>query len=314
MYIEQAAAKINLTLQIVGKLPNGMHALESFVVFAGLADRLDIMPNEAAQNDISLTLHGAYGARLAHILDDTHDNLVMRAAYALREAAQISCGAALQLEKNIPIMSGLGGGSADAAAALRLLNRFWKLDWPVEKLLPLAVQLGADVPVCLLSQPAWMRGYGEQVQALTPPESALLPLPDFALLLVKPDIALSTDKVFAHFDKAHKDAAYSKQSAPLSQGFASLDELVQFIAKRGNDLTSSAAVLAPIIPDICKALDGAGARIASMSGSGATCFGIFETHAQAEKAAAIISTQFPSSRQMVTHPQNNLTSAHAGLI
>lgn len=309
MYIEQAAAKINLTLQIIGKLPNGMHRLESLVVFAGLGDRLEIAPSDAAQNEISLVLRGPYGACLENILTDTNDNLVIQAAYALREAAQVSCGAALQLQKNIPIMSGLGGGSADAAAALRLLNRFWQLDWPVKKLMPLAVQLGADVPVCLLNQTAWMGGYGEQVQAVTPPESKqlppLVPLPDFALLLVKPDIVLSTEKVFAHFDKSNKDATYSKQSAPLSHGFASLDELVQFIAKRGNDLTASAATLAPIIPDICKALDGVGARFASMSGSGAVCFGIFETHQQAEKAATMLLPQFPSHWQMVTHCKNN---------
>ncbi|MDD9841726.1 MAG: hypothetical protein OXU76_03560, partial [Alphaproteobacteria bacterium] len=135
-------------------------------------------------------------------------------------------------------------------------------------------------------------------------------MPDFALLLVKPDIALSTADVFAHFDESHKGGTYSKQSGPpLSHGFASLDELVQFIAKRGNDLTASAAGLAPIILDICKALERAGARIASMSGSGAVCFGIFATHSQAEKAASRIAAQFPSSWQMVTHCNNNLTSA-----
>ncbi|MDD9841725.1 MAG: 4-(cytidine 5'-diphospho)-2-C-methyl-D-erythritol kinase, partial [Alphaproteobacteria bacterium] len=177
MYIEQAAAKINLTLQIIGKLPNGMHRLESLVVFAALTDRLQAMPIDESQNGITLALHGPYGAQLENILANANDNLIIQAAYALREAAQISCGAALQLQKNIPIMSGLGGGSADAAAALRLLNRFWQLDWPVEKLMPLAVQLGADVPVCLLNQTAWMSGYGEQVQIISPPESSLSPLP-----------------------------------------------------------------------------------------------------------------------------------------
>ncbi len=178
---EPAPAKVNLFLHVTGKRPDGYHLLDSLVVFAGIADRVTIVP--AA--DLSLTIGGPFAASLTA----DADNLVLRAALALAAEAGVRATGALHLDKQIPVASGIGGGSADAAAAMRLLCRNWELNLPDATLERIATGLGADVAVCLRSQPMRMRGVGE---ILTPAPA----LPRCGLVLVNPGIPLTTVSVF----------------------------------------------------------------------------------------------------------------------
>src|SRR4051794_13788122 len=180
MISERASAKINLHLHVVGRRPDGYHLLDSLVVFAGAADRLTVEPGE-----LSLTVTGPFAAGL----ETESDNLVLRAARALAAHAGVPATGRLVLEKILPVASGIGGGSADAAATLRLLSRFWGLDVGQGTLAGLAARLGADVPVCVASHAAVMSGIGE-VLAPAPV------LPEVGIVLVNPGVAVSTPAVF----------------------------------------------------------------------------------------------------------------------
>ena len=199
---EFAPAKINLHLHVVGRRQDGYHLLDSLVVFAGVGDWLEVSP--AA--DLSLTLAGPFAAGLAA----EPDNLVLRAARGLAELAGIRPSGALRLEKNLPVASGIGGGSADAAAALRLLCRFWAISPDLTRL---AQSLGADVPVCLLGRPALMSGTGE-VLAPAPP------VPDAGLVLVNPGIAVATPAVFRA-----RAAGFSQPAGFPAAGWMSVRDL-----------------------------------------------------------------------------------------
>lgn len=258
-----ARAKINLWLNVVGRRADGYHLLDSLVAFADLADTLEA----EASNGLSLVLDGPTAATLAQ----DPDNLVLRAARRLADRAGVAPRARLRLTKRIPVAAGLGGGSADAAAALRALSELWRLAVPVEELFDLAGSLGADVPMCLAGRTAIASGVGERLD----PAPAL---PPCAILLVNPGVALPTAAVFG----ARKGDFF--QPPPLKP-WADLDGLVAALAARGNDLTAAAASLQPVVGAVLARLGQSDACHVAMSGSGATCFALYETVDRARRAA-----------------------------
>jgi 4-diphosphocytidyl-2-C-methyl-D-erythritol kinase len=257
---------------VTGRRADGYHELDSLVAFADIGDRLDARP--AA--DLSLTVAGPEAGSLAALGED---NLVLRAARRLGARAGIAAGALLHLEKNLPVAAGLGGGSSDAAAALRALAALWRL--PTERAAQVAPVLGADVPVCLYGRPAWVGGIGERI---TPAPG----LPSAGLLLVNPRVALPTAAVFAA-----RRGTFSGPGrfAPMP---ADAEGLAQALASRRNDLLEAAIGLAPAIGAVLARLDALpGALLARMSGSGATCFALFADRAAAARAGAALAAAEP---------------------
>jgi 4-diphosphocytidyl-2-C-methyl-D-erythritol kinase len=260
---EAAPAKINLALHVRERRPDGYHRIETIFAFAEDGDHLRAEPADG----LSLAVEGPFGAALT----GEGDNLVLRAARALAQRYGVTGGARLALEKNLPVASGVGGGSADAAAALRLLASFWGLDAREDDLLAIARTLGADVPACLLSRTVRGEGRGD---ALMPWDGA--GLAGTPLLLVNPGVAVSTAAVFARWD--------GKDRGPLPEA-----------PEEGrNDLEPAALMLAPVIGEVLDALRGCpGVRLARMSGSGATCFALFEDDDARNGAAAAIGAAQP---------------------
>lgn len=278
--VEDAWAKINLTLQITGRRDNGYHELSSLVVFAGVGDRLSFA--RGGDDRITLNVEGPFAAALTGAGGAAgDDNLVLRAGMALAAEAGIERGAAITLTKNLPVASGIGGGSADAAAALRGLSRLWQLSLPSAELQKLALTLGADVPVCLRGAPVVMSGIGERLE----PVPALPPL---WLVLVNPGVAVATAAVFAG-----REGAFSEAADPLLPPIG-LAPLMDWLAARPNDLQPSACRLAPAVVEVLAAFDDLDAcLLARMSGSGATCFGIFESEEAANAAAESLTLRHP---------------------
>lgn len=266
---EFAGAKVNLLLHVVGRRADGYHLLDSLAVFPAVGDTLRLADPSAA---LSLELAGPFGGALA----GEGDNLVLRAARALAGAAGVAPRGRLVLEKVLPVASGIGGGSADAAAALRLLARAWGVALPGEALAALALGLGADVPVCLASRAVRMGGVGE---VLTPAPA----LPSFGMVLVNPGVAVSTPAVF------RARAGGFSLPADLPPAWPDVVALAADLARLGNDLEAPAMALAPAIGAVLAALRGLpGCRLARMSGSGATCFALFADAAAADAAAALL--------------------------
>jgi 4-diphosphocytidyl-2-C-methyl-D-erythritol kinase len=264
MSAEPAHAKVNLYLHVTGRRPDGYHLLDSLAVFPAVADRLTATPAET----LSLAVEGPFAAALA----EEPDNLVLRAARRLAEAHGIRAGARLVLHKALPIASGIGGGSADAAAALRLLARLWNVPIPDG----LALALGADVPVCLAQRPARMQGVGE---ILAPAPR----LPEFGIVLANPGLAVPTPAVFRH--RAATGAGFTP-AATLPGAWPTAAAMAESLAATTNDLAEAAIALCPPIAEVLAALAALpGARLARMSGSGATCFALFDTAAEAAAAA-----------------------------
>ena len=267
-----AHAKINLWLNVVGRrAPNGekggYHLIDSLVAFTDLADVVEIGPSVG----LSLALDGPFASLLA---GEPGDNLVLKAARLLAGHANVPARAALRLTKNIPVAAGLGGGSADAAAVLRALADLWHLAAPRRQIEELAALLGADVPVCLAGRTCCVSGVGER---LAPAPS----LPPCAVLLVNPGVALSTAEVFAA-----RQGEFSRPR-PLERPWSDLPGLIEALAARGNDLAAPAIALRPAIADVLSFLRNCQeTRYASMSGSGATCFALFETRDAAHRAAS----------------------------
>ncbi|MGA3400136.1 MAG: 4-(cytidine 5'-diphospho)-2-C-methyl-D-erythritol kinase [Acetobacteraceae bacterium] len=260
-----APAKLNLFLHVTGRRPDGYHVLDSLVAFADCGDEL----RASAAADLSLTIGGPFAAGLA----GEADNLVLRAARALAAEAGVPAHARLVLEKHLPVASGIGGGSADAAAALRLLCRLWGITPDPAALDLLALRLGADVPVCLRSQPARMGGVGE---ALEPAPA----LPACCVLLVNPGVAVATASVFRA-----RSGAFSPP-ARLPDGWGDAATMAADLALLANDLEAPARGLCPAIGDVLTAIAAQpGCLLARMSGSGATCFGLFADPAAAGRAA-----------------------------
>lgn len=263
---EFAPAKVNLHLHVVGQRGDGYHLLDSLVVFAEAGDRVTV---EHA-DDLSFSVTGPFAAPLV----EEADNLVLLAARSLALHAGVKPSGRIVLEKNLPVASGLGGGSADAAATLRLLRRAWAVDVDAVALGRIAESLGADVPACLLCRPLVMSGIGVQV--------APAPLlPGLGLALVNPGLAVSTPAVFQA-----RMGPFSAVVPLPADGWADVDDLVATLAAAGNDLEPPALALAPSIAPVLATLAGApGCRLARMSGSGATCFGVFATPEAARAAA-----------------------------
>jgi 4-diphosphocytidyl-2-C-methyl-D-erythritol kinase len=238
------------------------------VVFAGMGDTVSARSGEI----LSLAIEGSESAAL----DAEPDNLVLRAARALATEAGLEDHALLHLLKRLPVASGIGGGSADAAASLRALNRLWGLDWPETRLAAFGAKLGADVPVCVGSRPARMEGVGEVL-------SAAPRLPRFGLLLANPREALATPAVF----RARAGGFSARASLPKAWGNAAA--MAADLAALNNDLQAPAISLCPPIAEVLAAISASpGCLLARMSGSGATCFGIFPNAAAAASAAAAL--------------------------
>jgi 4-diphosphocytidyl-2-C-methyl-D-erythritol kinase len=270
MIVEAAPAKLNLSLQVVGRRADGYHLLDGLVAFADIGD---VVAAEAA-DATSLAIEGPFAAGLSA----GPDNLVLRAAAAL--GADTSA-AALRLVKNLPVASGIGGGSADAAAALRALQRLWGIDLPPRQLHAIAALLGADVPMCLASEPCWIAGVGDVLDPL--PD-----LPEAGLILANPGIPLATPAVFKRRSggfSAPKRFAIPPTAAALAQS----------LAATANDLTEAAEACVPAIAALRRQLAALpGALLARMSGSGATCFALFASRAAAEAALAPLKAAIPA--------------------
>ncbi|HZL40864.1 MAG TPA: 4-(cytidine 5'-diphospho)-2-C-methyl-D-erythritol kinase [Pseudolabrys sp.] len=259
--VERAPAKINLTLRVLGRRADGYHDLESLVAFAGLVDRLTLQPG----GEPALVVAGPFAGSCG----PAAENLVLKAYSALRERVAGLKAGRFALEKNIPVAAGLGGGSADAAAALRLLARLNDLAPGDPRLAAAARATGADVPVCLNPRARIMRGIGDEL-------SGPLDLPPLAALLVNPGVALPTREVFAKF------AAGQASQKPIGDVPDKSDAAIGFLGPYENDLTQAAIACAPVIADVIERLRAApGARLVRMSGSGATCFALFASAAEA---------------------------------
>jgi 4-diphosphocytidyl-2-C-methyl-D-erythritol kinase len=274
--VERAPAKVNLTLQVLGRRPDGYHEIESLVVFAAVGDVLAFTPG----NTLGLSVRGP----TARAAGADADNLVLRAARALAERMEGLRVGRFVLSKRLPVAAGVGGGSSDAAAALRLLARHNQIANEDPRLLEAARAIGADVPVCLDPQPRLMRGIGE---ILSPPWR----LPPLPALLINPRMSVPTKDVFAKLAAAPR----GRRTSSVGEGWAggTRDELVALLARHGNDLEAPAIALHPTIAQALAALRALpGCRLARMSGSGATCFALFDTqHATASAARALRQAQ-----------------------
>ncbi len=266
---EFAPAKVNLYLHVTGRRADGYHLLDSLVVFAGVGDRLRAAPSPAGPAaGLVLRVEGPFASELGK------DNLVVRAARALAAQAGCAAQARLVLDKRLPVASGIGGGSADAAAALRLLSRQWGLSLP--GLAALALTLGADVPACLGARPARMTGVGETL-------SPVPPLPPLGLLLVNPGVGVSTQAVFRA--RAAQGGPQSGMAAP-APAWTDARALAAWLGTVGNDLEAAALSLCPAIGAVLAMMRARpGCLLARMSGSGATCFALFEWPEMAAAAA-----------------------------
>ena len=266
----QAHAKINLYLHIIGKRGDGYHLLDSCIAFTKLCDTLIVEPS----NTLSLNVSGAFSSSLFEIAED--DNLILRAARLLADTTGIRAGASLSLVKRLPVAAGLGGGSADAAATLNSLIKFWKVDVRKINLPELALSLGADVPACLTTRPPFVGGIGEQI--FPAPN-----LPRAGLLLINPREPLATGDVFAGYS-----ASYSNE-ARFTANPSNVSELSALLVRRRNDLTDIVLRLCPVVGEILEVLATTpGCHLARMTGSGATCFGLFDNLNAAAKAAKVL--------------------------
>lgn len=279
--VETAPAKVNLTLHVLSRRGDGYHNIESLTVFPEFADLVSAVPSPRGQTD--LTLDGEFAGEL-ELLSRPRDNLVMRAAEALTRASGKRLRPVhLVLTKRIPIAAGLGGGSADAAATLRLLNRHWRLSLKDERLVKIGVDLGADVPMCLGSRPVIATGIGERM-------APAVGIPNLPLVLVNPSIPLSTAAVFHQLESGERSPM-----PPMPTKFTSLFAFVIWLRQTRNDLSQPARAVTGLAERAVKALSSdPECLFARMSGSGATAFGIFAKLAHAERAAERIRLKRPN--------------------
>jgi 4-diphosphocytidyl-2-C-methyl-D-erythritol kinase len=276
--VDSAPAKVNLTLRVLGRRSDGYHEIESLVAFAGFGDRLSFSPG----GRLTLEVNGPTAAKVGEI----DSNLVLKAA---REMAARRNGLTLgtfRLSKHLPVAAGLGGGSADAAAALRLIARANGLTRADPYLYAAARATGADVPVCLDPRPRVMRGIGDIL-------SGPFTLPALPALLVNPGIAVATKEVFAGWATAPASSPVADLAAIAN--LSTREELLQFLLAQSNDLERPALALAPAIADVLSALAALpGCGLARMSGSGASCFGLFTTASAAVAAARVLTSGHPN--------------------
>ncbi len=275
---DDAPAKVNLTLRVLGRRPDGYHELESLVVFADFGDRVSF----AVGGDLALTVRGPSAAAAGA----GDENLVHKAARALRARRSGLVLGTFDLDKRLPVAAGLGGGSSDAAAALRLLAKANAIALDDPDLHAAARATGADVPVCLDPRPRVMRGIGEKL-------SVVLALPPLPAVLVNPGVALPTKAVFAGW-RASPAAAVALDEATIAS-LSGPRALVDVLAQQANDLEPPAVALQPSIADVLTALrHRPGCTLARMSGSGATCFGLFDTPDEAAAAEQALSASHPA--------------------
>ena len=280
--VEDGRAKVNLTLRVVGRRVDGYHDLESVVAFADCADRLTLLPGGELQLRTSGPLASACG--------DLDDNLVLKAARLLAERVAGLKSGTFTLHKELPVAAGIGGGSADAAAALRLLARANGLAIDDARVIEVARLTGADVPVCVPSRPCVMTGVGENLLPLS--------LPKLPCVLVNPRVAVATKDVFSALGLRNGEllvgVADVIRAMVWPEAGASLEEWVEAFADSSNDLEEPAMRIQPVIGDVIAALNATnGAWLARMSGSGATCFAIYENTAEAGRAAEKIRHDHP---------------------
>jgi 4-diphosphocytidyl-2-C-methyl-D-erythritol kinase len=276
--VDKAPAKVNLTLRVIGRRADGYHDIESLVAFADECDRLLLTPGAS----LALTVTGPGAGQTGA----APDNLVLKAANALAARAPGMTLGAFELDKHIPAAAGLGGGSADAAAALRLLARANKLSSADSRLAEAARATGADVPVCLDPHPRVMRGIGDVL-------SEPFVLPRLSAILVNPRVALATGNVFAAWALSAPSPRPTQPDAITK--IQNYEQLLQYLMLQSNDLEQAAIALAPVIGDVLASLQMLkGCRLARMSGSGATCFGLFASPDESKAAADILRVKFPS--------------------
>ncbi len=280
---EDARAKVNLTLRVDGRRVDGYHDLESVVAFCDCADGLTLTPGP----ELNLTTMGPR----APDCGEASDNLVLKAARLLGERVSDLETGQFILDKVLPVAAGIGGGSADAAAALRLLARANKLELDDPRLIEVARLTGADVPVCLSSRACVMTGVGETLLPLS--------LPKMPCVLVNPCVPVATADVFKALGLRHGELLVGATDVILHdpvwpEAGASIDAWIKVLAGIGNDLEKPAKRIQPVIGEVLAALGQAsGARLARMSGSGATCFAIFNEVADAQRAAQAIQQEHP---------------------
>lgn len=266
-----APAKLNLFLHVVGRRSSGYHELESLFAFTEFGDNIKVQ--EAV--GLSLGISGPFSQALVNASGADENNLVLKAARALQLHSGTCLGAKIQLEKNLPIASGIGGGSADAAAALLALNELWSLELPFSELSHIALPLGADVPACLHQTPLKVSGIGEVTKPVGLPA-------DYGVLLVNPGLPVSTPAVFQKFhESASGFTPLLPQWGPIS-GSGFLEWLRQ---QTQNDLEVPATQLCGAVADVLQSMRGLpGVKLVRMSGSGATCFALFDSVSAAEAA------------------------------
>ena len=281
--VEEGRAKVNLTLRVIGRRVDGFHDLESVVAFADCADRLTLEPGAT----LGLTMEGP----LADACGDTSDNLVLKAARLLGErVADLEVGH-FTLEKVLPVAAGIGGGSADAAAALRLLARLNELSLDDDRIMEVALQTGADVPVCVASHACDMAGVGETLLPLN--------LPKMPCVLVNPRVPVATKNVFNALGLRHGELLIGAtdvvmQTSSWPEASDAIDDWIEALAGGSNDLEAPAARIEPVISQVLAALRASsGVRLVRMSGSGATCFAIFADDAAAEDAGDRLRADHP---------------------
>ena len=260
--VETAYAKINLALHVRRRRKDGYHDIETLFAFARHGDQLQA----SLADTLDLTIDGAFGSGLS--VDD--DNLVMQAANRLRAHFSITDGASIRLTKNLPIASGIGGGSADAAAAARLLNRLWDIQASEQELADILAPLGADIPACVFSRTSFGSGTGT---ALILRDDSNVPARH--LLLVNPLQSVSTAAIFKAWD--------GEDRGPVAR-----DDIWQATLSGRNDLEPIAAAICPAITDILNVLARANPAMVRMSGSGATCFALFKEAKDLEAAKALL--------------------------
>jgi 4-diphosphocytidyl-2-C-methyl-D-erythritol kinase len=260
-----AAAKVNLALHVRGLKSNGYHELHSLVTFANIGDIIEVRPS----NELKLTIEGPFAD---NVPKDT-DNIVIKAAKFLLPDGK----AHINLIKNLPVEAGLGGGSADAAATLRSLSKLWNI--PIPKTPEV---LGADVPICLLKETAIVQGIGEKITPVSIPSN-------LHIVLIKPNIGLSTAKVFNNLKNKHNEKMCT------FKGTDSIEEFANYLNKLRNDLLQTSITIVPLLRDIINFLNVQnGNYYTQMSGSGTTCFGLFDDELSAMRALSQAKIKFPN--------------------
>lgn len=269
-----APAKINLALHVTGQRSDGYHLLETLCVFSDFGDQLSVNLSNEDNFEVVGPFSGAPGIGTSNLVTMARDAL--RQTFSGRTCPPVS----IRLEKNLPVASGIGGGSSDAAVTLKLLRAIWRLDVPDRELAGIGLTLGADVPMCLTARPLIARGIGDELAEISR-------FPPLHLVLVSPGVAVETSKVFSRL-ACRKNSPLSPLPRELSG-----DAIARWLVETRNDLESAATALAPQITEAVGLLQAAGAKFARMSGSGATTFGIFPSAEVAFEAAEAIAMQRP---------------------